>query len=86
MSQQQRRTRSLVARIVRVAAVASVGALCLLVAGVGAVAVFAESYATWNWYFVMEQSIALATPVTMWLLGAALAGLVGLTAVARDHI
>ncbi len=72
------------ARAVRVAALASVGALCLLVAGVGAVAVFAESYATWDWYFVMEKAIALATPAAMWLLGAALVGLVGLTLVARD--
>ncbi|WP_254536046.1 hypothetical protein [Halomarina litorea] len=72
------------ARAVRWAAVASVGALCLLVAGVGAVAMVAEYNATWDWYFLMERAVAFATPAAMWLLAAVLVGLVGLTVVARD--
>jgi hypothetical protein len=70
-------------RAVRLAAVASVGALCLLVAGVGAVAVYAESQGTWGWYFQMEQAIAFATPLSIWLLGAAVALSFGAAIVAR---
>jgi hypothetical protein len=53
------------------------------VAGVGAVAVYAESQGTWGSYFRMEQAIAFATPLSMWLLGAAVALSFGAAIVAR---
>lgn len=37
--------------------------LCLLVALVGAAAVGVEVLNTWDYYFVMERTIQLATPV-----------------------
>lgn len=53
-----------------------VGALCLVVAGVGAVAVVAELVGVWRYYLLMERTIALATPVATVLLAATiLAGL-----------
>ena len=57
------------------------GALALVVLGVGAVAMVAEFVNTWTYYFLLERTVALATPVTTALL--ALAVLVGLGAVAR---
>ena len=57
------------------------GALGLVVLGVGAVAMVAELGNTWTYYFMLERTVALATPVTTALL--ALALLVGLGAVAR---
>ena len=58
------------------------GALGAVVAGVGAVAMAAEFGNTWSYYFLFEQSVALATPVATALLLAALA--VGVLAVARS--
>ncbi|WP_224448794.1 hypothetical protein [Haloprofundus salilacus] len=46
-------------------AVVSVVGLCLSVLGVAVVAIVAESYATWEWYFRMEQAMSLLMPVTM---------------------
>lgn len=57
------------------------GALCLVVLGVGAVALVAEFVNTWEYYFMMEQAVAFATPVTKALAVAAF--LVGLGAVFR---
>lgn len=66
-----------VARICRVGTLLSATALLLVVAAVGAVAFVAEMYATWTWYFRMEQAIATATPVAVWLLGVSMAFLFG---------
>lgn len=66
---------------VGLAAAATLGLLCLVVAGVGGVAVGAELLNTWGHYFVMERAVAAATPVTVWLAGAAIVA--GLAAVAR---
>ncbi|MFB6302831.1 MAG: hypothetical protein ABEH78_08230 [Haloferacaceae archaeon] len=51
-------------------ALGSVGGLCLLVASVGAVAVVAELAGLWRYYFLMERTIAVATPIALVLLGA----------------
>ncbi|SEP13837.1 hypothetical protein SAMN04487948_11631 [Halogranum amylolyticum] len=64
-----------------VVAVAVFGALCFVVLGVGAVATAAELTSNWDHYFLMERTVAFATPVATGLLGGAL--LVGLGAVAR---
>lgn len=56
-------------------------ALCLVVAGVGAVAVGAEFRQDWTAYHTMEQAMALATPVAVGLLG--LTVLLGLAAITR---
>ncbi|MFB6206769.1 MAG: hypothetical protein ABEJ05_09630 [Haloglomus sp.] len=61
-------------------AVAAAGALCLLVAGVGLVALAAEFSRSWGAYFVMERVVAAATPAAVVLAGALL--LAGLAAVA----
>lgn len=60
---------------------ATTGGLVVLVAGVGAVAVFAELAGTWSHYFLMERAIEAAALPTLALFGAAL--LVGLVAVAH---
>lgn len=57
------------------------GALGLVVLAVGAVAVAAEFANTWTYYFLLERTVAFATPVTTALLVAAL--LVAVGAVAR---
>ncbi|PSQ11950.1 hypothetical protein BRC93_03400 [Halobacteriales archaeon QS_5_70_15] len=49
-------------------------ALAVLVAAVGAVAVAAELGNTWGDYFLMERTIAAATPVAGVLLGLTLLG------------
>ena len=49
-------------------------ALAVLVAAVGAVAVGAELLNTWEHYFLMERTIAAATPVAGALLALALLG------------
>lgn len=55
--------------------------LCLLVvAGVGAVALGAELLNTWNHYFLMETTIAAATPVATGLLGVAVLSGIGAVA------
>ncbi|MFB6101448.1 MAG: hypothetical protein ABEJ73_02670 [Haloplanus sp.] len=62
--------------------VLSVGGLLLVVLGAAIVAVLAEFAKTWQWYFRMEQAMALAAPVTVVLLGLSLIGLLGVVAVA----
>ena len=52
-------------RLVRGFAAASVLGLVLSVLGVAVVAVSAESVQTWNWYFRMEQAMALGTPLVL---------------------
>ena len=61
---------------VRALTVAAFGALCLVVFGVGAIALLAESQRTWQWYFRMEQVIAAGTPVVVALLGVVTLGAV----------
>lgn len=73
--------RALAADPVGALALGSVGALCLVVAGVGAVAVVSELAGTWDYYFLMERTVALATPVATALLGATV--LAGAVAVVR---
>jgi len=73
--------RALAADPVGALALGSAGALCLVVAGVGAVAVVAELVGTWNYYLVMERAVALAAPVATALLGVAV--LAGAGAVVR---
>lgn len=73
--------RALAADPVGALALGSTGVLCLVVAGVGAVAVVAELVGTWNYYLLMERTIAIATPVATALLG--LAVLAGVGAVVR---
>lgn len=60
-------------------AIAAAGVLCLLVAGVGLVALAAEFSKSWGAYFVMERVVAAATPVAVVLAGGVL--LAGLAAV-----
>lgn len=68
----------ILAAVLRGATLVSFAGLCLVVAVVGAVAVLAELQNTWRWYFRMEQTIALATPIVLGLLGLALASTLGL--------
>jgi len=56
------------------AALVAAGALLVVVAGVGAVAVGAELLDTWGHYFLMERTITAATPLAGVLLGLALLG------------
>ena len=42
----------------------SVGGLCLLVAGVGAIALWAEFQQTWRSFFLFERTLEAAAPVT----------------------
>lgn len=58
------------------------GALGLVVIGVGAVALAAEMANRWEYYFLMEEVVATATPPVVGLLVAAF--LVGAGAVARS--
>ena len=51
--------------------------LCLVVIGVGSVAVVAESMNTWIWYFRMEKIITAGTPVVLGLLGLTLVSTIG---------
>lgn len=60
--------------------VSAFGTLCVIVMGVGTVALFAELMNTWSYYFLLEQAVATATPVAATLLGAAI--VVGLIAAA----
>lgn len=60
---------------------ATTGGLVILVAGVGAIAVFAELAGTWNHYFLMERTLEAAALPTVVLLGASL--LSGMAAVSR---
>ena len=54
-----------VGTLVRGFAAASIIGLLLSVLGVAVVAVSAESVQTWDWYFRMEQAMALGTPVVL---------------------
>lgn len=45
--------------------VVTVGALCLLVAGLGSVAVWAQFNNTWEHFFLMEQTFATVTPIVV---------------------
>lgn len=65
------------------ATLVAAGALLLVVAGVGAVAVGAELLNTWGHYFLMERAIAAATPLAGVLLGVALLGAVATAVRAR---
>lgn len=58
-------------------------ALCLVVGGVGAVAVWAEFEHTWRSFFVMEQVMAMAAPATTLLLAAVVVAGLGSVAMAR---
>jgi hypothetical protein len=67
--------------VFRVLTVGCFAGLCLVVIGVGSVAVVAESIHTWEWYFRMEQVIAAGTPVVLGLLCLALASAIGFVVV-----
>ncbi len=62
----------------RALTVAAFSVLCLIVFGVGAFALIAESQRTWDWYLRMEQVIAAGTPVVVALLGIVTAGALAL--------
>lgn len=62
----------------RAATLAAFGVLCLVVFVVGAFALLAESQRTWEWYFRMEQAIAMGTPVVVALLGVVTVGAIAL--------
>ncbi|MFC4450075.1 hypothetical protein [Halorussus aquaticus] len=64
-------------RAARVVPLVLVGALLVVVAGVGLVAAVAETQQTWRWYFRMEQAVATATPVALALSAASLVALFG---------
>lgn len=53
-------------------AVTAFGALCVVGISVGAVAVVAELGNTWSHYFFLEQTVAMATPISATLFGAAI--------------
>lgn len=57
--------------------------LCAVVASVGAVAIWAEFEHSWRSFFVMEQVMAMAAPVTTLLLAAVLVTGIGAVAMAR---
>lgn len=58
-------------------ALATLGALAVVVASVGAVAILAEWAGVWGSYFLMEQTVAAASPVATALAGLALLAGVG---------
>lgn len=64
-------------QVARVAPLVFVGALLVVVAGVGLVGAVAESQQTWRWYFRMEQAIATATPIALALTGASVVSFFG---------
>lgn len=55
--------------LARVSTVVAVGLVTLLIAAVGTIAFVAEINETWEWYFLMERAIALATPLVLVLVG-----------------
>lgn len=63
-------------------AVASVGALVLLVVGAGAVAVWAQLSGSWRHFFLMERTFAALTPIVLGV--AALAVIACFAAVLRS--
>ena len=64
-------------RVARIAPLLLVGALLVVVAGVGLVGAVAETQQTWRWYFRMEQAVATATPIALALTGASVLALFG---------
>ena len=64
-------------------AVAVAVALCLVVASVGAVAIWAEFEHSWRSFFVMEQVMSTAAPATTLLLAAVIITGLGTVAMAR---
>lgn len=52
--------------------VSAFGALCVVGIGIGVVAILAELGNTWSYYFFLEQTVAMATPITATLFGAAI--------------
>lgn len=58
------------ANVVGLATIATVTTLTLLVAGVGVVGLWARYVNTWRSLFLMERVVAMATPITLVLLGA----------------
>lgn len=72
------------ASVLRRLTVASFGGLCLSVLAVAVVAMVAEAHQTWEWYFRMEQTMSLLTPVTLALLGLTVVCAFGLVYVAPE--
>jgi len=70
--------------LLRGTAILSVVGLCLVVAGVAVVAVVAEAYQTWTWYFRMEQAISAGTPIALGFTGLAIVSSFGLVYAADD--
>ncbi|WP_423750734.1 hypothetical protein [Salinirarus marinus] len=62
------------ADVLRAASLAAFGGLVATIFGVAVVAMVAESYATWEWYFRMERAIAFARPLASALFVLSLAG------------
>lgn len=62
-------------QLARIAPLVLVGALLVVVAGVGLVGAVAETQQTWRWYFRMEQTVATATPIALALTGASVLAL-----------
>lgn len=65
-------------RLAGTVAISACGMCCIVVMGVGAVAIAAEFAGTWSHYFILEQTVATVTPLSMGLL--ALAIVTGLVA------
>ena len=80
----QRRVWRAVRRAIRVAPLVFAGLLLVVVAGVGVVGALAETQQTWRWYFRMEQAVAAATPVALWLTGATILSLFGAVLLAGE--
>jgi hypothetical protein len=71
-------------RVAQVTPLVLLGALVVVVAGVGFVGFVAETQQTWRWYFRMEQAVATATPLALALSGASLVALFGAVLVTAD--
>ncbi|MFW5918465.1 MAG: hypothetical protein ACOCR0_03175 [Haloferacaceae archaeon] len=61
----------------RLLTVVSVGTLCLLVAGAGAIAVWARLNNTWEHFFLMEETFATLTPIVVVVGAVALVASIG---------
>ncbi|NHN58694.1 MULTISPECIES: hypothetical protein [Halorussus] len=72
-------------RLLQIAPFVLVGALLVVVAGVGLVAAVAETQQTWRWYFRMEEAVATATPVALALSGASVLALFGAVLLTGDE-
>ena len=71
-------------RVAQVVPLVLLGALVVVVAGVGVVGALAETQQTWRWYFRMEQTVAAATPIALWLTGATILSLFGAVLLAGE--